>query len=276
MKPKLLPQDIDLLRRTVTEALSDDEHALFVRACERSGLDPFARHLYWIRDRGKFELQATIDGFRWIAEQSAKYAGQVGPEWCGPDGVWRDIWTEKQPPTAARVGILRTDFEGPIWGKALFAEFSQDGDFWRGMPANQLAKCAEALGFRKAFPQQLAGLYTTEELRSANVQSISGSPVRSSDRSEPEGGGPPPRVPAPLQPFVDAGMDPRNVAAANAFIAGELEHKLGDAGRGMFRSTMARYRRAYKTREEARAATIHCWCEMWAALESAGKEREAA
>lgn len=267
MKPKtsLLPQDAALLRRTVTAQLSDDEHELFIRACQRSGLDPFSRHLYFTRN--PFRIEATIDGFRFMAEQTAQYAGQVGPHWCGPDGAWKSVWTGTEPPHAARVGILRKDFRKPIWGKALFSEYDQGGEFWRQMPANQLAKCAEALGLRKAFPQQLAGLYTNDELRSAAASSDV-RPSRLSVETQPGTRGavllqdrP---VPLPLQEFL---KDQRGIEAGYAFIAGELEHKLGDAGRKLFRDVWAQHRGVFKTREEARAATIRCWLEMWNHLE---------
>lgn len=178
--PNFSAEQIGLLRRNLCRELSEDDFALFVQACERTGLDPFARHIYpmpkfvW---RGRQQEtthypEVSIDGLRACAERTGNYAGQLGPEWCGPDGEWKDIWLGDDPPTGARVGILRKDFDGPVWGKALYAEYlqienGQPARLWGKMAGQMLAKCAEALGLRKAFPEQLGGLYAREEMAQA-------------------------------------------------------------------------------------------------------------
>jgi phage recombination protein Bet len=288
------PTDAMLLRNTITEPLSDTEHQLFILACDRSGLDPFARQIYWMKREGRLVIEASIDGFRLTAERTGEYAGQVGPYWCGPDGKWLSIWTALAPPTAARVGIIRKDFRKPVWGKAVFAEYDQGGRFWREMPTNQIAKCAEALAFRKAFPAKFSGLYTPEEMVSG---SSAVTPLGTSDSQAqsrqlalvaqqasgvyPDHGGEPgnpsaPAVPLPLQPFVDQGFNRRNVEACFRFIEGELENLLGEEGRALFRVIHSRMPRIFKTREACQAGTLACWLELWKEVERAQAERRAA
>ncbi len=185
----------------------------FIYQIHRTGLDPVARQIYCIERGGKWGIQTSIDGFRLIAERSNEYRGQTPAQWTDgkivkvplreegkvvrdgsgnpimvEDYRWVDAWVASTPPAAARVGIYRDGFTEPAWGVATYDGYvakdrnGKPTGQWESNSANQLAKCAEMLGLRKAFPQELSGLYGTEEMEQAgNPRGPAPAPVRASE-----------------------------------------------------------------------------------------------
>lgn len=218
------PEQIGTLQRYlgagVKNANSTDFTLLFQQV-RRTGLDPFSRQIYLImrmeydKDlRGSFPkptIQIGIDGFRLIANRAARSQGvrisHHNPLWQDENGQWFDSWAKPTPPVACRYKVSMTD-GAFVEMTVMYAEYvplmdEHEGSgndrkktgrrvpmgLWTSMPASQLAKCAEAVTLRKAFPQDLSGLYEETELE-RNSGVIDVSPVTVADRPAPDGSEP--------------------------------------------------------------------------------------
>jgi len=166
-------EQVALIRSQIAPKATPDELSLFLHQCKRTGLDPFARQIYAIHRKSggvdKMTIQTSIDGFRVIAERSNDYAGQDEP-----------VFTYKADGSieSAKVTVyrFRKDNRYPAAvGVAFWDEYCQrdyQGNpmaMWAKMPRVMLSKVAEAIALRKAYPQDLSGLYTTEEMNQADT-----------------------------------------------------------------------------------------------------------
>ena len=152
----------------------DEVLALSFMWCKRSGADPTAKHLYIVnrKDHGNdsWRIESYADFFRAVAHASGEYDGFEGPEYCGDDGVWIDTWLSSTPPSAARIKVFRKGVAHTGWTTARYsAYYGNSPNFLKNSMGEVLiAKVAEVLAIRRMFPQQLAGLYTAEEMKQAD------------------------------------------------------------------------------------------------------------
>ena len=157
------PEQTQLILTTIAPGCSNDELRLFAYACQRTGLDPFSRQIYAIKRGGKLTIQVSIDGLRSIAERTGQLDGSQS-YWCGSDGVWVDVWLDSKPPAAAKTVIHRKGCAHPFSATARFADFNAGQGLWSKMPSVMIAKCSEAQALRRAFPADLSGVYSTDEM----------------------------------------------------------------------------------------------------------------
>jgi phage recombination protein Bet len=162
----LSSEQINLIKSQIAQGATDDELKFFLYQCERTGLDPLTRQIYFIKRGGRMTVQTSIDGFRVIAERSKMYAGQDEPvfkydqsgeilsctttvyKW-GPNG--------QRYPAGVGVAFYKEYYPNPM-------------GLQKTLKHTMISKVSEALALRKAFPVDLSGLYTTEEMAQAGQQ----------------------------------------------------------------------------------------------------------
>jgi len=161
---------LDLIARTICKGATPDELQLFIHACKRTGLDPFMRQIFAVKrwdsalKREVMTIQTGIDGYRLIADRTGRYAPGRDIEF-GYDKndnlKWAKAFVKKMTPDGQWHEISATAF----WNE--YVQTTREGKptvFWHHKGHIMLGKCAEALALRKAFPAELSGIYTKEEM----------------------------------------------------------------------------------------------------------------
>lgn len=169
---------VQTVKDTFAKGATDNELKLFLQTAKRTGLDPFARQIFCVKrwdssvgERGGnvMSVQISIDGFRAIADRTGKYVPSREPSYnFNQDGGLESA--------TAYIKKFGGGVFHEIAATAFYSEYVQlkkDGtpnSMWNKMPRLMLAKCAESLVLRKAFPAELSGLYTSEEMGSDTTE----------------------------------------------------------------------------------------------------------
>lgn len=171
-------REIQLLKDTVCKGATDDEFKIFCYAVKRTGLDPFMKQIHSVKrwnsktNKDDMSIQVGIDGYRLIADRTKLYAGND-----------EAVFDNEKSPSKATVTVYKI-VEGqrcPFTASARWAEYypgDKQGFMWKKMPCVMLGKVAEALALRKAFPAELSGVHTDEEMEQANSRGVSVQPAQ--------------------------------------------------------------------------------------------------
>jgi len=153
---------IATLKATVAQGLSDQEFTLFAEFCKSTRLNPFKREIWAIKAGNRLQLMTGINGFFAIANSHPQF-----------DGLECDVETdEKGLPIKAVARAHRKDRKFPAVGIALLRESKGQSPIWNQQPSVMLTKVAKARALREAFPQEMGGLYTDDEMPQQYTQPL--------------------------------------------------------------------------------------------------------
>lgn len=176
------PKQIDILKNSICKGVSNEEFEIFLMACAKTQLDPFMRQIYAVKRKAKkpdgawgetMTIQTGIDGYRLIAERTGCYAPGPEPTYVmdangnltsatayikkqTKDGTWHTVSASAYSDEYMQTFVDKSSGEKRPTG------------MWGNMPRTMLAKCAEAQALRKAFPAEMSGVYTKEEMAQAD------------------------------------------------------------------------------------------------------------
>lgn len=172
-------QEVEMIKKALGVEMMPEDFRIFLHLAKKVNLDPFSKQIYpvpfntkvgnsWIK---RYQTVIAIDGLRAIALRSGEYEGQTTPLFFDEETKeWEEAYTGTGHPFACKVGVYRTGLREPVYAVAHWEEYAKKDkagvltSFWKDKGCLMLAKCAEALALRKAFPNDTASLYIEEEL----------------------------------------------------------------------------------------------------------------
>lgn len=198
-KRGLTAETFRVLKETVWPDAEDRTVLLAADYCRARNLDPFKKpvHIVPVYSKKQKKMVDTIwpgiSEYRVTANRTGNYAGRdetvFGPSVTEDLGGVTITYPEWAQVTVYRiVHGVRCAFVGPkvIW-KETYSKAGRDtakpNAMWTQRPVGQIDKCAEAASLRAAFPEEIGGTNTAEEMAGKEVEAVDG---EWSELAEPE------------------------------------------------------------------------------------------
>lgn len=196
---KFTPAQLRVIKNTYAKDLNDDEFNVFTMMCGQLRLSPVKGQICAVvynkdkADKRKVTFITQIGGLRSIAARSGRYrADDAEPVFTYDEKLKSE--TNPLGIVSCSVKVFYQDSKGdwyPAVGTAYWDEYApiieewkwnQESnkrqptgkmelgkDNWKKMGRIMLAKCAESVALRKAFPEDLSHIFTEEEMEKATV-----------------------------------------------------------------------------------------------------------
>lgn len=160
-------EQLDLIKNTIAKGASNDELKLFLYRAKEMGLDPLRTgQIYFVKyGSSPGTIIVGLEGFRARAAATAKHVGTKR-------GLIFENEEKKDKIVGAWCEIYRSDWTHPAREEVMLSEYNTGKAMWAKMPATMIKKVAEVAALRIAFPDQLSGLYSQEEMDQASNRQI--------------------------------------------------------------------------------------------------------
>jgi len=196
------------LRQLGIDKAPPGDSMVFLHYCQKTQLDPFARQIHMIKRtqwdpdsnswQPKWTIQVGIDGFRTIRDR-AERRDHVRVEF--EETIWYDekggehtvwLWSDRVP-AACKVVLVKHTPEGhvlrfpAVLRTDAYIARTKKGEpaaQWKTQADHMVEKCCEAFASRRAFPQDLGGVYIAEEMQQGDYQPPE--PQRAAGRRRPQ------------------------------------------------------------------------------------------
>lgn len=194
------PATIQLIRQTVAaECKTDPELEMFLELAARYDLDPFAKHIYAARIKGKLVIIVAKDGMLAIANRHPDYRGNAGDvvranddfdKWVdeetgrarithkygvGMDGEGKPLGTgspgdpEARGPIVGAWAIVYREGREPTYAYAAWAAYNKGEFTWKSHPDAMMKKVPLVMALREAF--SIGGVVGEGEVPEGNGRS---------------------------------------------------------------------------------------------------------
>ena len=146
------------LQRTVAKDTTPEEYWIFANYCKSTGLNPLKNEIWCIKTSQRLQLMTGINGYLAIANRHPMF-----------DGMQTVINEQNGKVISATCRVWRKDRKYAHECTAYMSEFYKPGrdgkkSLWDIMPRKLIEKVAKCHTLREAFPQEMNGLYTDDEM----------------------------------------------------------------------------------------------------------------
>lgn len=164
MTEKLSVKDFNYIKEIVCNNAPDKYVEYYIKACKEHGFSPYLKEGYVVNFGSSYAFIVSIQGLRNAAMKSQAFAGKTETLFFDNKNNKFTEWIFDYPPTLCKIGVYRKGIETPFYGTAKFSEYDKKNKFWKEFPSTMIAKVAESIALRTAFPDFIHNMYSEDEM----------------------------------------------------------------------------------------------------------------